>query len=77
MTVIEGEARFGKSHSVIPDWCEADPGRARYVQLESSRDEMSFFRAMAEALGVSINSLNSKAQELRSCASSRHCNAAT
>ena len=63
MTLIEGPARFGKSHSV-KDWCERHPGRARYVQLESSRDEMSFFRAIAKALGVSIN-LNSKAQELR------------
>jgi hypothetical protein len=63
MTLIEGPARFGKSHSVT-DWCERHPGRARYVQLESSRDEMSFFRAIAKALGVSIN-LNSKAQELR------------
>jgi hypothetical protein len=63
MTLIEGPARFGKSHSVT-DWCERHPGRARYVQLESSRDEMSFFRAIARALGVSIN-LNSKAQELR------------
>lgn len=62
MTLIEGPARFGKSHSVT-DWCERHPGRARYVQLESSRDEMSF-RAIAKALGVSIN-LNSKAQELR------------
>ena len=63
MSLIEGPARFGKSHSVT-DWCERHPGRARYVQLESSRDEMSFFRTIAKALGVSIN-LNSKAQELR------------
>ena len=63
MSLIEGPARFGKSHSVT-DWCERHPDRARYVQLESSRDEMSFFRAIAKALGVSIN-LNSKAQELR------------
>jgi len=63
LSLIEGSARFGKSHSVT-DWCERHPGRARYVQLESSRDDMSFFRAIAEALGVSIN-LNSKAQELR------------
>jgi hypothetical protein len=63
MSLIEGPARFGKSYSVV-DWCERHPGRARYVQMESSRDEMSFFRAIARALGVSIN-LNSKAQELR------------
>jgi hypothetical protein len=63
MSLIEGQARFGKSHSA-KDWCERHPGRARYVQLESSRDEMSFFRTIAKALGVSIN-LNSKAQELR------------
>jgi hypothetical protein len=63
LCLIEGQARFGKSHSVT-DWCERNPGRARYVQLESSADEMSFFRAIAKALGVSVR-LNSKAQELR------------
>ena len=63
MSLIEGPARFGKTHSV-KDWCERNPGRARYVQMESSRDEMSFFRAIAKSLGVSIR-LNSKAQELR------------
>jgi hypothetical protein len=63
MSLIDGPARFGKSHSVT-DWCERHPGRARYVQLESSRDDMTFFRSIAEALGVSIN-LNSKAQDLR------------
>lgn len=63
MTLIEGSARFGKTHSVM-DWCARHPGRARYVQLESSQDEISFFRAIAKSLGVSIN-LNSKSQDLR------------
>jgi histone H3/H4 len=63
MTLIEGNARFGKTYSVI-DWCLRHPGRARYVQLESTSDDMSFYRAIAKALGVSI-SLKSKAQDLR------------
>jgi len=63
MTLIEGNARFGKTYSVM-DWCLRHPGRARYVQLESTSDDMSFYRAIAKALGVSI-ALTSKAQELR------------
>ena len=38
--------------------------RTYRLELDSSNGEMSFFRAIAKALGVSIN-LNSKAQELR------------
>jgi histone H3/H4 len=63
MTLIEGSARFGKTYSVM-DWCLRHPGRARYVQLESTSDDMSFYRAIAKALGVSIT-LTSKAQDLR------------
>ncbi len=63
LTLIEGSARFGKTFAVT-DWCLRHPGRARYVQLESSPDEMSFYRAIAKALGVSV-CLQAKGQELR------------
>jgi hypothetical protein len=64
MSLIEGLARFGKTHSAL-DWCERHPGRARYVDCPSGNDDFSFFREIALSLGVSIN-LKSKAQELRS-----------
>ena len=63
LTLIDGFARTGKTFAAKA-WCEARPGRARYVQVPSTNDEIGFFRAIAKALGVSIN-LNSKAQELR------------
>lgn len=63
LTLIDGFARTGKTFAAKA-WCDANPGRARYVQVPSTNDEMGFYRAIAKALGVSIN-LNSKAQELR------------
>jgi hypothetical protein len=63
MTLIDGQARMGKTHAAKA-WCDLHPGRARYVQVPSTNDEIGFFRAIAKSLGVSIN-LNSKAQELR------------
>jgi hypothetical protein len=63
LTLIDGFARTGKTFAAKA-WCEAHPGRARYVQVPSTNDEIGFYRAIAKGLGVSIN-LNSKAQELR------------
>lgn len=63
LTLIDGFARTGKTFAAKA-WCDAHPGRARYVQVPSTNDEIGFFRAIAKSLGVSIN-LNSKAQELR------------
>lgn len=63
LTLIDGLARTGKTFSAKA-WCEVHPGRARYVQVPSTNDDIGFFRAIAKSLGVSIN-LNSKAQELR------------
>lgn len=63
MVVIDGKARTGKTFAA-KSWCELHPGRARYVQVPSSNDDIGFFRAIARALGVSINQ-NSKAQQLR------------
>ena len=63
MVVIEGLARIGKTFSAKA-WCAKHPGAARYVQVPSTNDDIGFYRAIAKAVGVSIN-LNSKAQELR------------
>ena len=63
MVLIDGLARTGKTFAAKA-WCEAHPGRARYVQVPSSNDDMSFFRAIARGLGVSSN-LNYKARQLR------------
>jgi hypothetical protein len=63
MVLINGLARTGKTFAVKA-WCERHPGQVRYVQVPSSNDDIGFFRAIARALGVSINQ-NSKAQQLR------------
>lgn len=63
MVLIDGVARTGKTFAA-ESWCKLRPGRARYVQVPSSADEIGFYRAIARSVGVSIN-LNSKAQQLR------------
>lgn len=63
MVIIDGLQRIGKSHAAR-HWCNLHPGRARYVECPATNDDVSFFRAIAKCLGVSIN-LNSKAVELR------------
>jgi hypothetical protein len=62
-SLIDGRHRIGKSVAVKA-WCELHPGAARYVQVPTYSDDIGFFRAIAEALGVSVN-LNSKAHQLR------------
>jgi hypothetical protein len=63
VVAIDGVPRIGKSHAAEA-WCELHPGQARYFKVPSYGDDISFFRAIAKCLGVSIN-LNSKAQQLR------------
>jgi len=63
LVLIEGNARIGKSF-VTKAWCDACPGKRRYVQVPSSNDMTVFFRAMAKALGFA-SSYTRKAQELR------------
>jgi hypothetical protein len=63
IVLIDGQARIGKTFSAKA-WCAKHPGAARYVQVPSTNDDIGFYRAIAKAVGVSIN-LNSKAQELR------------
>ena len=64
LTVIDGPARIGKSFATRV-WCESASGLARYIQVPCSSDEISYFRAIATALGVS-SSLQLKAAEIRS-----------
>jgi len=63
LTVIDGTARIGKSFATRA-WCERAGGLARYVQVPCSSDEISFFRSIATALGVS-SSLQLKSAEIR------------
>ncbi len=63
MSLINGMARTGKTFQA-KIWCAQNPGSARYIQVPSSNDEVGFYRALARAIGVSIN-LNSKAHHLR------------
>lgn len=63
MVLIEGLARTGKTFSA-KSWCHLQPGRARYVQVPCTNDEIGFYRTIAKALGVS-SGLSWKACELR------------
>lgn len=51
LVLIEGQARIGKTFAAKA-WCAEALGKARYVQVPSTNDEGSFFRAIAKALGV-------------------------
>lgn len=63
LVLIEGLARMGKTYAAKA-WCAQRPGRARYVQVPSTNDEVGFFRAIAKALGIS-SGLGWKAVQLR------------
>lgn len=52
---INGVARMGKTYQ-IREWCAAHPGEARYVQVPSGNDDISFFRAIARGLGTACGS---------------------
>jgi hypothetical protein len=54
MVVVEGAPREGKS-SAAQWWALQRLGRVRYVQLESSADECSFFRLLSQAIGTPYN----------------------
>jgi hypothetical protein len=63
LVLVDGMARTGKTFAAKA-WVAQHPGRARYVQVPSSKDEIGFFRAIATALGVSCG-LSWKAVQLR------------
>jgi hypothetical protein len=53
MSLVDGAARTGKTFAAKA-WCQANSGRARYVQVPSTNDDIGFFRAIAKGIGVSI-----------------------
>ena len=55
MVHINGMARMGKT-TQVKQWCESNPGRVRYIQVPSGNDDISFFRAIARALGTASGS---------------------
>lgn len=63
LTLIQGEARLGKSHAGRA-WCEQHPGKARFVEVPSGNDEVTFFRDLARGLGLG-NFLNYKVVQIR------------
>jgi AAA domain-containing protein len=63
LVLSDGTARTGKTHAAKA-WCQLRPGRARYVQVPASNDDISFFRAIAKALGVS-SALSLKGVQMR------------
>lgn len=63
ISIIDGASRLGKTFAVR-QYCQASAGLARYVQVPSSSDEISFLRAIAASLGLSIH-LGGKAVDMR------------
>ncbi|MEI7534119.1 MAG: ATP-binding protein [Verrucomicrobiae bacterium] len=63
LTLIKGETRLGKSHAGRA-WCEQHPGKARFVEVPSGNDEVTFFRDLARGLGLG-NFLNYKVVQIR------------
>jgi hypothetical protein len=63
LTLIQGETRLGKSHAGRA-WCEQHPGKARFVEVPSGNDEVTFFRDLARGLGLG-NFLNYKVVQIR------------
>jgi hypothetical protein len=63
LTLMQGEARLGKSHAARA-WCEQHPGLARFVEVPSGNDDVTFFRDMARGLGLG-NFPNYKVVQIR------------
>jgi hypothetical protein len=63
MVLVDGLSRIGKTWSA-KTWCDARPGRARYVQVPSTSDDLTFFRSIAKALGVG-SGLSMKGLQMR------------
>jgi hypothetical protein len=62
---ISCSGRYGTGKTFITKaWCEARPGKRRYIQAPSSNDILDFFHTVAEPLGVS-RALSLKAHQMR------------
>jgi hypothetical protein len=63
LVMISGRPRLGKTVAAH-HWINQNPGRARYCEVPSSPDDLSFFNALARALGITIES-NAKRKNLQ------------
>ncbi len=63
LTMIQGNARLGKTHAAKL-WCEQHSGKARFVEVPTGNDEVTFFRDLARGLGLG-NFLNYKVVQIR------------
>ena len=61
--MIEGNSRFGKTDA-IRAWCQAHPGRARFIRTPPAGGEAELLRAVASALGID-RSFRYRALDLR------------
>jgi hypothetical protein len=63
MVMISGRPRVGKTFAAR-QWVNQHPGQARYCEIPTSPDDLSFFTALARALGITIES-NAKRKNLQ------------
>lgn len=63
LALVDGETRMGKSFAAKA-WYRSHAGRARYVELMSTNDDIGFFRQIAKSIGVS-SSLSLKGVQVR------------
>jgi hypothetical protein len=63
LVMIAGRPRLGKTLAAR-HFVNQHPGRARYCEVPSSPDDLSFFTALARALGITIES-NAKRKNLQ------------
>jgi hypothetical protein len=63
LVIVNGNPRIGKTHAARA-WCDEHPGIARFAQVPSASDELSFLRAIAISLGISLP-LKAKTTDLR------------
>jgi hypothetical protein len=63
LVMISGRPRTGKTFAAR-QWVNQNPGRARYCEIPSSPDDLSFFTALARALGITVES-NAKRKNLQ------------
>jgi len=55
LVMISGRPRMGKTFAAR-QWVETHPGRARYCEVPSSADDITFFMELARAMGITIES---------------------
>jgi len=63
LTLVVGAARTGKSFAAR-NWCEQHPGSARFIEVPTGNDDVTFFRHLARGLGLG-NFQNYKLSQIR------------